>query len=238
MTRRVVVTGATSEIGREIARRVVLPGDEVLLQGFRNTGHLSEFEGREGFRVVAVDLADREALDAFCRDVSGCDILVNAAGIVVAELLPNLSDADIDTMLAVNIVALTRLCRAAVVPMMRRRSGTIVNIGSVAASRGNRGQTVYGGTKAFVEGFTRSLAAEFAGRGVRVNCVAPGAIEAGSLRPLVAQAPNEVLATTAVGRLGSAGDVADAVAFLVSERASFIHGQVLAVDGAFRQGVG
>jgi len=238
MSRKVVVTGASSEIGIAIARRLLEPDDEAVLQCHRHPGALTEFQGRAGVQIVPCDLSNREDVDRFCLMVAGCDVLVNAAAATIPELLPNLSDTDIDAMIAVNIAAFTRLCRSAVVPMMRRRSGAIVNISSVAAQRGNRGQSVYGGTKAYVEAFSRSLSAEFAARGVRVNCVAPGAIEAGSLRTLLADAHDEVKGATAAQRLGTPADVAEAVAFLASPAANFIHGQVLRVDGAFLKGVG
>jgi 3-oxoacyl-[acyl-carrier protein] reductase len=148
-----------------------------------------------------------------------------------------LSDDDIAGMIAVNIQSLVSACRAVIPAMMVKRRGIIVNVSSIAAWRGNRGQTVYGGTKGFVESFTRSLAAEFGGRGIRANCVAPGAIDAGSLKELLSYAEDKVKNSTAVNRLGTPEDVAAAVAFLCGPEASFVNGACIHVDGGFLTGV-
>jgi len=238
MSRKIVLTGASSEIGLAIAEALWQEGDALVLQCNRRSEALAPWEGRAGVEVVRCDFRDATHIDRFCLHLEDCDVLVNAAALTLTDLLPNLSDEDVEAMLMVNVTACVRLCRTAVRGMMRRRRGSIVNITSVAASRGNRGQSVYGGTKAFVEAFSRSLCAEFAPRGVRVNCVAPGAIEAGSLRDLLAQAPEELKRCTAAGRLGTPQDVAKAVAWLASDASSFVNGQVLAVDGGFLQGIG
>lgn len=146
-------------------------------------------------------------------------------------------DEDLQVMLNANISAVVKLCRAALPSMLARRTGCIVNISSVAANKGNPGQAVYAGTKGFLESFSRSLAAEYGPKGVRVNCVAPGAIDAGSLKELLALAPDELRQNSALRRLGSADDVAAAVAFLCSDDAGFITGRTIAVDGGFSRGV-
>ncbi|MEN9353885.1 MAG: hypothetical protein RL318_1210 [Fibrobacterota bacterium] len=238
MSRKIVLTGASSEIGQAIAEALWQENDAMVLQCNRHSDALRPWEGRTGVEIAVCDFRDSVQIDRFCHHLEDCDVLVNAAALTLTDLLPNLTDEDVEAMLMVNVTACVRLCRAAVRGMMRRRRGSIVNITSVAASRGNRGQSVYGGTKAFVEAFSRSLCAEFAPRGVRVNCVAPGAIEAGSLRDLLAQAPEELKRCTAAGRLGTPQDVARAVAWLASDASSFVNGQVLSVDGGFLQGVG
>lgn len=234
--RRVVVTGASSAVGRAIAERFLAAGDSVLLQGRSHVDRLDDLRDRA--KVVACDLADADALSDFCQEVEGAEVVVHAAGVVGTDLLAELSDEDVEAMVAVNIRALIRIFRVASRPMMRARRGCLLAVGSVVARRGSRGQSVYAGTKAFQEGFVRALAAEVASRGVRVNAVAPGPIDAGSLRGLLAQAPDEVKASVACGRLGRPADVAAAVHWLCSEDASFIHGQVLSVDGGFQRGVG
>jgi 3-oxoacyl-[acyl-carrier protein] reductase len=140
-------------------------------------------------------------------------------------------------MVQANITALVKLCRAVIPGMVVKRRGCIVNISSAAATRGNPGQAVYAGTKGFMEAFTRSLAAEYGGKGVRANCVAPGAIDAGSLRELLALAPDEVPESSALRRLGTPDEVAAVVAFLCSDDASFISGRTIGVDGGFCHGV-
>jgi 3-oxoacyl-[acyl-carrier protein] reductase len=239
MSRSLVVTGASSAIGQAIARRLAAPGDRVLLQCCRNAGVLASFDGwpQAQYEVVAADFAAPEQLDAFCTRIREADVLVNAAAVTRTGLLAQMEGADVDLMLAVNVRALVSICRAALPGMVARRRGVIVNLSSVAASRGNRGQAVYAGSKGFVEAFTRSLAAEYGARGIRCNAVAPGAIDAGSLRELLTYAGDEVKQATAVKRLGTPEDVAAAVAFLCADEASFVNGKCLAVDGGFSQGV-
>jgi 3-oxoacyl-[acyl-carrier protein] reductase len=239
MSRKIVITGASSEIGRAIARRVIQPGDTAVLTGHRNLAAcstlLADMPG--GVSLQAVDLNDREALAEFCQGLSETDILINAAACTITRLLPELEDGDIDRMVAVNIMALVKLCRAVVPGMLARRSGRIVNVSSVTAQRASRGQSVYAGTKGFVESFTRGLAAEYGPRGVRANCVAPGPIDAGSIRELMAAAPDEVRRSVAGGALGAPDDVAQAVAYLCGPGSGFINGAVLAVNGGYMNGV-
>jgi 3-oxoacyl-[acyl-carrier protein] reductase len=239
MNLRIVITGASSEIGLAIAERIVRPGDRAVLHCFRRPNALEPLLAKLGLhcRIAAVDFRDPVALQNFCGLIKDTDILINAAAHTKADLLPNLTEEDISAMLQVNIYALIEICRAVIPGMLVRRNGIIVNLSSVTAQRANRGQTVYAGTKGFVESFTRGLAAEYGSRGLRANCVAPGAIEAGSLQELLAYAPEEVKKNNAMQSLGMPADVAAAVAFLVGEEARYINGQCLAVDGGFMHGV-
>jgi NAD(P)-dependent dehydrogenase (short-subunit alcohol dehydrogenase family) len=239
MNRSIVITGASSAIGQAIARRLAAPGDRLLLQCHRHAGSLDDFGGwpPAEYRVVSADFSRPPQLAAFCSDLGETDLLVNAAAVTATELLPNLEPAQIDLMLDVNIRALVAICRAVLPGMLVRRRGVIVNLSSVAAGRGNRGQSVYAGSKGFVEAFTRALAAEYGGRGIRCNAVAPGAIDAGSLKALLSYAGDEVKQSTVAGRLGTPEDVAAAVAFLCSDGGGFVNGHCLAVDGGFSRGV-
>jgi 3-oxoacyl-[acyl-carrier protein] reductase len=209
------------------------------LHNFKNKEPLLRF--REEFgdtcQPVSVDFNDMEQLDRFVQKRHDIDILINAAAVTRAELLPVLKESDITRMLNVNILAAVKLCRAVIPGMVSRRRGIIVNISSAAALRGNRGQSVYAGTKGFIESFTRSMAAEYGGRGIRVNAVAPGAIAAGSMKELLAYGEKEVKESVVSNRLGTPGDVAAVVAFLCSENASFINGKSIGVDGGFCRGV-
>lgn len=232
----VVITGASSGIGKAIAGRFAREGRPLVLQGNRNVEALEEFADRA--RIVRCDLRDASMVDEFCLSIEGALTVVHAASVVGTDLLAELSDERIEEMLSVNVRAWVKLCRAAVRPMMRARKGCLVAISSVAARRAGRGQSVYAGTKAFQEGFVRGLAAEVASRGVRVNAVAPGPIDSGSLKGLLAQVPEEVKASVACGRLGAPSDVAEAVHWLCSDASRFVHGQVLSVDGGFQRGVG
>jgi 3-oxoacyl-[acyl-carrier protein] reductase len=237
--RKIVITGASSQIGTAIAEKVVAEGDQVILQYFRNRTACLSLKERFGEKctLVSADFAHRAALEEFCTQLGEVDTVINAAAVTVTGFLTALTDEDIRRMLEVNIVAPTVICRAVVPAMVHRRAGCIVNISSVAATRGNRGQNVYAGTKGFIESFTRAMAAEYGSRGIRINCVAPGPIEAGSLRELLTLAPEEVKQSLAGNRLGTPGDVASAVAFLCDPGTGFINGQTLRVDGGFMRGV-
>lgn len=238
MKRKIVITGASSEIGLAIVKRIAEPEDELLLQYCRRPAGCEEFvRGHGGSRAVKADFTSPEELSAFCALLDETDVLINAAAVTKTGLLPDMTPADISAMISVNIKALTEICMAVIPAMCVRRSGIIVNISSVTASRASRGQSVYAGTKGFVESFTRALAAEYSSRGLRVNCVAPGAIEAGSLRELLAYGEKEVKASIAMGKLGSPADVAEAVSFLCGPGSGFITGHILRVDGGFRQGL-
>jgi 3-oxoacyl-[acyl-carrier protein] reductase len=239
MSRNIVITGASSAIGQAIARRLAAPGDRVVLQCHRHAEALNDLASwpPADYRVTSVDLSRRSELETFCTDLGETDLLVNGAAVTSTGLLPHLEHEAIDLMLEVNIRALVAICQAVVPGMLARRQGVIVNLSSVAAERGNRGQSVYAGTKGFVEAFTRSLAAEYGGRGIRCNAVAPGAIDAGSLKELLSYAGDEVKQSTAAGRLGTAEDVAAAVAYLCDRDGVFVNGHCLAVDGGFSRGV-
>jgi 3-oxoacyl-[acyl-carrier protein] reductase len=239
MTRKIVVTGASSDIGLAVCKKIIGKGDVSLLQCFRNMEkclHIRDMWG-DACEILPVDFTMKNELDAFCHKLEGVDILINAAGVMSPDLLVNFTDEQVERMIDVNIIAFVKISRAAVHGMMLRRSGIIVNISSVAAQRGNRGQSVYSGTKGFMESFTRALASEYGARGVRINCVAPGPIEAGKLKNLMDYASEKVNDSVASPRLGTPEDVAAAVAFLCSSEAGFINGRILSVDGGFNKGV-
>ena len=237
--KRIAITGASSQIGLAITKELAAQDAHQLLHCFRNGAALeSSLRDLPGTQeILTADFTQPEEVDRFCIKLGEVDILVNAAACTRAALLPDLSDEDIAQMLAVNITAVAKICRSAIPAMMVKRNGVIINVTSISALRGNRGQTVYAGTKGFTEAFTRSLAAEYGGRGIRANCVAPGAIDAGSLKELLSYAGEEVKKSTAAGRLGSPADVATAVSYLCSPAASFINGATLPVSGGFMAGI-
>lgn len=239
MNRKIVITGASSAIGAAISRRIVRPADEVVLHCFRNESPCRSLlaELKADGSVLAADFGDPQALERLCLAAGDTDILVNCAAVTRTGLVAQMPDDDLHAMLDANIAAMVKLCRAVIPGMLLKRKGCIVNISSVAAARGNPGQAVYAGTKGFMEAFTHSLAAEYGAKGMRANCVAPGGIEAGSLKELLNQAPEEVRRSCALQRLGTADDVAATVAFLCSDDAGFISGRTIAVDGGFSRGV-
>jgi 3-oxoacyl-[acyl-carrier protein] reductase len=239
MSRSIVVTGASSEIGLAICEALLRETDRAIVQCYAHQERCRPFQEKFGAacRIAPADFAHEGELEAFCKQLDEVDILVNAAAVTETDLLVNLSDDQITRMIRVNILAAIKICQAVLPAMVARRSGVIVNLSSVAARRGNRGQSVYAGTKGFLESFTRSLAAEYGKRNIRVNCVAPGPIQAGSLKTLLKYAPDEAAQSIVAPTLGHPQDVGAAVAFLCSPEARFINGVCLPVDGGFCRGV-
>ncbi len=239
MKNKIVVTGASSEIGLAICKSIITENDEAILHCFQNqTGLTSYYKNRAAsIKIVSADFNDIEEVDKFAGSLGDVDILINAAAITGVELLVNLTDEDIMAMISVNILAMTKICKAVIPSMVSRRRGCIVNISSVAAQRGNRGQSIYAGTKGFTESFTRALAAEYGRKGIRVNAVALGPIESGSLNELLAFAGDEVKQSVISPRLGKPEDAASMTAYLCSDQASYINGKVFSVDGGFQKGV-
>ncbi len=231
---KIVITGASSDIGLAIVRRLSPLGKPLLLQCRSHADRLAGLDAE----VVCADFADRADLRRFIAKLQNVEILVNAAADTQTGLLPQLEEADIDRMLAVNVTATTLLCKAVIPQMCLKRKGIIVNLSSVTASRVYRGQSVYGGTKAYIETLSRGIAAEYAKKGIRSNCVAPGSIDSGSLQKLIITTGSDVLRdVNASAKFGSPEDVAAAVAFLCSEDSRYINGAVLHVDGGFWLGL-
>lgn len=237
MKHRIVITGASSEIGLAIAGRIIRPRDEALLQYSRNINNLKNWRKNKNCTFFQADFSKDKDLDKFCLQIGDADILINAAASTICDLLPNLTNEQIEKMIKVNIIAVTKICRTVIPSMLAKHQGCILNISSVTARKGNRGQSVYAGTKGYIESFSRALAAEFGGKGIRINCLAPGPVNSGSLKGLLNYAAEEIKQNIAAGHLGTPADIATAAAFLCSEEASFINGAVLSVDGGFMKGV-
>lgn len=234
--RKALVTGASGGIGEATARCLHGLGATVALHGTRRE-KLDALAGDLGdhVHVMPADLADREAVDGLAKTaeetLDGVDILVNNAGITRDGLFVRMSDDDWDTVLEVNLTAAFRLTRAFAHPMMRRRSGRIINITSVVAVTGNPGQANYCASKAGMIGFTKSLANEIASRSVTVNCVAPGFIESAMTEKLNDRQKEAIMGAIPMKRMGGGDEVAAAIAFLASDGAGYITGQTLHVNG-------
>jgi 3-oxoacyl-[acyl-carrier protein] reductase len=232
-----LVTGAGRGIGRAIATELACGMGARVAVLDRDYEHALEVAaeiacGAKGFRVDVVDAAAIEAcVEEVERDLGPIEVLVNNAGITRDNLLPRLSEEHWDTVLDVNLKGAFLTMKAVSRGMIKRRSGRIINIASVVGLVGNKGQANYAASKAGLIGLTKTVAKELASRNVRVNAVAPGFIETDMTAGLSAQARETLSAQIALGRLGTPEDVAAAVAFLASDAASYITGQVIVVDG-------
>jgi 3-oxoacyl-[acyl-carrier protein] reductase len=229
--RRALVTGASRGIGAAIARELAAAGAEVVV-GFNSGAEEAEALAAEvGARALQADVSSAADAARLVEEAGEVDVLVNNAGVTRDGLLARMSDDDWRTVIETNLASVFYTCRAVTRPMMRRRSGTIVNVSSIVGVHGNPGQTNYAASKAGIIGFTKSLARELGSRGVRANVVAPGYVRTRLTDVLPAEAREAMLANTPLGRLGEPEDVAGAVRFLCSDEASFITGEVLLVDG-------
>jgi 3-oxoacyl-[acyl-carrier protein] reductase len=235
-----IVTGASRGIGRAIALELARRGARVVVNYHRNAEAATEvvaaIEAADG-RAIAVqaDVGDFEqaagliqaALDAFGR----IDILVNNAGTTRDQLLLLMKERDWDDVLRTNLKSVFNCCKAAARPMVRQRWGRIINISSVSGIAGQGGQTNYAASKAGIIGFTKSLAKELGPRNITVNGVAPGFVPTDLTADLPEELKQKAIEATPLRRMGRPEEIAYAVAFLASDEASFITGEILTVDG-------
>jgi 3-oxoacyl-[acyl-carrier protein] reductase len=226
-----LVTGASRGIGRAIAAELARAGANVVI-GYRSGKDEAEALATEiGARAIQADVSDAEDARRLVEDAGDLDILVNNAGLTRDGLLARMSDEDWRTVIETNLSSVFYTCRAVTRPMMKKRSGAIVNVSSIVGVHGNWGQTNYAASKAGIIGFTKSLARELGSRNVRANVVAPGYVKTQLTDVLQEEATAAMLQNTPLGRLGEPEDVAGAVRFLCSDEASYITGDVILVDG-------
>jgi 3-oxoacyl-[acyl-carrier protein] reductase len=230
-----LVTGGARGIGAAISRELTRAGAKVAVN-YRSGADAAQAVADEiGGVALQADVGDPDAATALVDRVESelgeLDILVNNAGLTRDTLIARMSDEDWDEVLNTNLRGTFNTCRAVSRRMMRRRTGSIVNLTSVVGLHGNPGQVNYAASKAGIIGLTKALARELGSRGVRVNAVAPGYIDTELTNVLPEELREVILGNTPLGRLGEPGDVAGAVRFLCSDEASFMTGEVLLVDG-------
>jgi|WetSurSiteA1Bulk_404760.scaffolds.fasta_scaffold00082_12 3-oxoacyl-[acyl-carrier protein] reductase len=235
-----VVTGGARGIGRSIVEKLAFLGADVVIADM--LVDLAEETAIDVAKLtqrklvpIKVNVADgkstNELIDQTVNQFGHIDILVNNAGITRDMLILRMEEADWDAVLDVNLKGVFNCSKAAIRPMMKQRYGRIVNISSVSGQAGQAGQTNYSASKAGIIGFTKALAREVASRQITVNAVAPGFIPTTLTNDLSEELKKSILSATPVGRMGRPEEIAAAVAFLASEEASYITGQVLAIDG-------
>ena len=239
-----VVTGASRGIGAAVARSLAEHGATVV--GTATTGEGAQRvermlrEAPSPGRGLVLDVADTASVDAgfasLAEDGLMPGILVNNAGIARDTLFARMNDEQWDAVINTDLTSLYRTCKACVRHLMRRRGGRIVNVTSVVGFTGNAGQTNYAAAKAGIVGFTRALAKELGGRSITVNAVAPGFIDTDMTRGLESEQQARMLDLVPLGRFGTPGEVAAAVAFLVSPDAGYVTGETLHVNGGMYMG--
>ena len=235
-----LVTGASRGIGRAIALTLAEHGADVAINFAGNVAAAEEVAkeitalGRKAILVqgsVADAAVCQEIVAKVIAELGKIDILVNNAGITRDGLLLRMSDEDWDAVLTTNLKGVFNCTKAVLKPMMKQRSGKIVNMASVVGETGNAGQANYAAAKAGVIGFTKTVAKEIASRGITVNAVAPGFIATDMTKVLPDKVKEAMAAGIPLGRAGEPQDIANAVLFFVSDKAAYITGQVLNVDG-------
>ena len=235
-----LVTGGSRGIGRSICQVLASKGAAVVLSYAGNEAAATETvkaitDAGGKAKAVRFDVADSaactNAVEEVFKEFTRLDILVNNAGITIDGLIMRYRDEDWDKTLNTNLKGVFNLCRAVTRPMMKQRKGSIVNLSSVVGEMGNAGQTAYAASKAGILGITKSLARELAPRNIRVNAVTPGFISTDMTSHIPDEAKERLLQLVPLARLGNADEVAHAVAFLASDHASYITGEVLKVNG-------
>lgn len=239
-----LVTGATRGIGQAIAIELAAQGATVIGTATSEAGaatinaYLATAGGKG--KGLVLNVTDAAQLDVVLAQINAefgdIQILVNNAGITRDQLLMRMKDEDWDAIMDTNLKPVFRLSKAVLRGMMKARWGRIISIASVVGAMGSAGQANYAAAKAGIIGFTKSLAREVGSRNITVNCVAPGFIDTDMTKGLAEEYKQQLLAQIPLGKLGEPQHIADAVAFLASERATYVTGQTLHVNGGMYMG--
>ena len=228
-----LVTGGSGGIGSAVCRTLAREGYAVTI-GYRgNEAAALALAAEIGGQAVRADLAVPEEAERLCAAAGDVELLVNCAGVAWDGLLQDMTEAEWRHLFAVNVDGMFRCSKLVIPAMVRRQSGCIINISSVLGVSGGACETAYSATKGAVISFTHALAMELGPSGIRVNCICPGCIDTPMLDVYTAEEKLDLIDRTALGRLGTGEDVAETAAFLASDRASFITGQTITVDGGF-----
>ncbi len=239
-----LVTGASRGIGRAVAEQLANDGYKVIGTATSDGGAASIREGLQaictGNDAIVLNIADAEqtagALKTLLTDHGTPAVVVNNAGITRDNLFLRMSDDEWNAVINTNLSGVFRVCKAMVKPMIKKKTGSIVNISSIIGTTGNAGQANYAAAKAGLEGFTRSLAQEVASRNITVNCVAPGFIKTDMTDVLPEAQKEAILSTVPSKRFGQVEEIAAAVAFLAGGNAKYITGQTIHVNGGMNMG--
>lgn len=233
----VFITGGSRGIGAACVRAFAEAGRPAAFTYSARRDKAEALAAETGALALCADSADRDAVENAVKtareSLGAIDTVVCNAGIAQQKLFQDITDDEWLTMLNVNLMGAVRTIRAALPDMLHRQKGSIVIVSSMWGERGASCESHYAASKAALIGLSRSLALELGPSGIRVNCVAPGVIDTDMVQVLGPEVLHDLAEQTPLGRLGTPQDIANAVAFLASEKASFITGQVLTVDGAF-----
>ena len=236
---KVLITGGSRGIGAECVRKFAGDGNTVFFIYNNSDERAGELSRDTGATAIKADVSDLNALKmavtAAAVKMGGIDVLVNNAGVAHIGLFTDITDEEMMRVFNVNLVAASVAAREAAKCMIRNHSGRIINIGSVWGRAGASCEVVYSASKAGLEGLTKALAKELGPSGITVNCVEPGVIDTDMNSALDENTLRELCEETPLCRIGTVADVAETVTWLASEKASFITGQIIGVDGGFGQ---
>lgn len=228
-----LITGATGGIGGAIARKMRAAGATVVVSG-RNVAKMDAEFGDEYIKIPCDLAADGGAVELVMNTIERAgkiDILINNAGITRDTLLMRMTDDQFDEVINTNLRSCFKMCRAAIMPMMKNRFGRIINMASIIGTIGGPGQANYAASKGGMIAMTKSIAAEVASRGITANAIAPGFIKTPMTDVLSDELKKTYLSQIPAGRFGEPDDIANACVFLASDEASYINGQTLHVNG-------
>ena len=233
--KKILITGATGGIGGAIVDKFLMLGGEVLASGTKNE-KLEKLKNKySNIKILKFDISEHSKIEEFIENsysqLSGLDVIINNAGITLDNLSLRMKDHEWQKVIDINLTSTFLICKYSLKKMLKNKFGRIVNITSIVGHTGNLGQTNYSASKSGIIGMSKSLAIEYAKKNITINCVSPGFIQS-NMTDKISESVKEVLASRiAMGKLGTGEDVANSVAFLSSDAASYITGETIHVNG-------